>query len=68
MRDGKHDNLRLPCAINNVKGEALQSGFVDVGGANNRIEIGRSADMRHDRFELVEIVRAQTGQPAFVVR
>ena len=32
--DSKHDNLLLPGAINDVKGETLQSGFVDVGRAN----------------------------------
>ena len=66
MCDSKHDNFLLLGAINDVKGETLQSGFVDVGRANGRIKVGSGANMRHDRFEFFQIVRAQTGQSVFV--
>ena len=66
MRHGKHDDLRLRSAVDNVKGEAFQSGLVNIRLGNHRIKIGGEADMRHDRLELGKIVRAQAGQSVFV--
>lgn len=45
MGNGKHDNLRLLGAINNVEWETPHSGFADVWFAVYRIEIWRSADV-----------------------